>query len=212
MKKKYFVILLPMLLLVFSLLFPRFWAQRKALEYLDEKYNKSSEVIRLEDVIVDKTRVNIFTGQYSVQLIYGEVMFEVYNGNDTYTARYLAHQYAGVMRSGDMKELVEQVGIGVMMNEPTGAAALEKTDVKFQMTLWFGKPFATEEEYAAAVRRVLDRLEEAELICCDSLETYGYVGEQYMECALAPMWDQPTDAEILSSVTVSSLGIWPDAY
>ena len=44
MKKKYFVILLPMLLLVFSLLFPRFWAQRKALEYLDEKYNKSSEV------------------------------------------------------------------------------------------------------------------------------------------------------------------------
>ena len=45
MKKKYIVILLPMLLLAFSLLFPRFWAQRKALEYLDEKYNKSSEVI-----------------------------------------------------------------------------------------------------------------------------------------------------------------------
>lgn len=211
MKKKYFVILLPMLLLVFSLLFPRFWAQRKALEYLDEKYNKSSEVIFLEDVTFGKPQVNIFRRTYSVLMEYGGVVFLVSDGNDTYTEAYQVKRYTELVRSDGMKDLIGAVST-VMLERPTGAAALEKRDVKFQMWLNFLKVFDTKEEYAVAVRRVLDRLEEAELICCDSLETYGYVGEQYMECALAPMWDQPTDAEILSSVTVSSLGIWPDVY
>ena len=204
MKKRTIVLLAAALVLVSALLVPRFWAQRRALQYLEEKYNKYSEVIRLEDLTVDKTRVNIFTGQYSVMLTYGEVLFEVYNGNDTYTARYLAHQYAGVMRSGDMKELVEQVGISVMMNVPTGAAALEKTDVKFQMTLGFRGTFATKEAYAAAVRQALDRLEKENLTACDLLETFGYVGEPgiYMRCSVAPMWEEPTDAEILARVSV----------
>ena len=79
MKKKYIVILLPMLLLAFSLLFPRFWAQRKALEYLDEKYNKSSEVIFLEDVTFGKPQVNIFRRTYSVLMEYGGVVY--HDGN-----------------------------------------------------------------------------------------------------------------------------------
>ena len=142
---------------------------------------------------------------------YGGVVFLVSDGNDTYTEAYQVKRYTELVRSDGMKDLIGAVST-VMLERPTGAAALEKRDVKFQIWLNFLKVFDTKEEYAAAVRRVLDRLEEAELICCDSLETYGYVGEQYMECALAPMWDQPTDAEILSGVTLSSLGIWPDAY
>lgn len=206
MKKRTIVPIAAALVLAFALLFPRFWARHRALEYLEEKYNKSvvyGEVIRVEDVTVDKIQANVFTGQYSVLMKYDDVLFEVYNGNDTYTERYLGHRYAGVMRSGDMKELVQQVGI-VLLNAPTGAAALEKTDVKFQMTLGFQETFATKEAYAAAVRKALERLEEAGLTACDLLETFGYVGEHglHMTCSVSPMWEEPTDAEILARVSV----------
>ena len=209
MKKRKNVLIAAALVLAFALLFPRFWVQRRALEYLEETYNKYAvygEVIHLAEVEINKTRVNIFTGDYSVQAVYDNVMFEVYRGGDTYAERYLGRRYAGAMRSGGMDELVDVDGGVVVMERVSGAAALERTDVKFQMFLSFRIAFETKEEYAAAVRRVLDRLEEAGLTACDALRTYGYVHDRFMECTLSPMWDAPTDEEILAAVTLSLLG------
>lgn len=209
MKKRKIVLIASASVLVFALLFLPFWARHRALEYLEETYNKYvvyGEVIRLEDLKFGKTRVNIFTGDYSVQAVYDNVMFEVYGGGDTYAERYLGWRYAGVMRSDGMDELVDVDGGVVIMERVFGPAALDRTDVKFQMFLSFRIAFETKEEYAAAVRQVLNRLKETELTGCDALRTYGYVSDRFMECSLSPMWEDPTDAELLDAVTVSKLG------
>lgn len=208
MKKRKNILIAVVLVLVFVLLFPPFWARYRALEYLEEKYNKYvvyGEVIRLEDVKFDRTRANIFTGDYSVQAVYDNVAFEVYSGRDTYTEDYQQKRYTDLLLSGEMDALIGAVSVTIM-DRQSGAAVLDRRDVRFALWLNFEKTFATKEEYAAAVRQVLDRLEEAELTRCDQLHTNGYIDGTYMQCSVYPLLGELTDAEILSAVTIEPPG------
>jgi len=171
------------------------WAKHHAAQYLEEKYG---DAIVVEDVSFHHVRVNPFRGEYTARADYADIEFLISRGSDTYTEAYHMRRYADLLLSNGMDEWIGIDSI-VMLDRPSGASVLDNTDVPFHLSLHFNEPFLSKEAFADGVEMVLSQLDAAGLSCCDTLMTYGHVGERRMSCSISPM-TAPAKAEILAAI------------